>query len=157
MNKTSTTTNKIARTIISKTGFVNNRHKALMGLILLGYQIDQKRQDTLKPFDITSSQYNALRILRGQNPKLLSMEDIRRRMMDKNSDVTRLVERLLKMNYVTREINESDRRIVNIGITAQGLELLAQIDKVIHQVWKFEGVSDEEIDVLIDIIEKMLD
>jgi MarR family transcriptional regulator, multiple gene regulator MgrA len=150
-------TNKIGRTIVSKRGFVNNRHKALMGLILLNYQIDQKRQEVLKPYDMTSSQYNVLRILRGQHPKVLSMEDIRKRMLDKNSDVTRLIDRLLKVDFVTRETNEFDRRIVNIGITEQGLNLLAKIDKTIHHVWEFEGVSDKEIDSLIEIIEKMLE
>jgi MarR family transcriptional regulator, multiple gene regulator MgrA len=157
MAKSTITSNKISRTIISKRGFVNNRHKALMGLVLLGLQLDHKRQETLKPFGITSAQYNVLRILRGQAPKRLAMDDIRKRMLDKNSDVTRLVDRLLKTEYVTRELNEFDRRIVNIGLTQKGLDLLAQIDKIVHHVWAFEGVSDEEIDALIGIVEKMLD
>jgi MarR family transcriptional regulator, multiple gene regulator MgrA len=148
---------KIGRIIVSKRGFVNNRHKALTGLILLNYQIEQKRQDALKPYKMTSSQYNVLRVLRGQHPKVLSMEDIRKRMLDKNSDVTRLVDRLLKVEFVTRETNEFDRRIVNIGITPKGLNLLTQIDKTIHHVWEFEGVSDKEIDTLIEIIEKILE
>jgi MarR family transcriptional regulator, multiple gene regulator MgrA len=157
MSKSTTPPNKIARAIVSKRGFVNNRHKVLMGLILLGYQIDRNRQNTLKPFEITTAQYNVLRILRGQSPKLLSMEDIRKRMLDKNSDVTRLVDRLLKTDFVTREVYEFDRRIINIGITPKGLDLLLEIDKVVHHAWKFERVSDEEIDILIDIVEKMLD
>ena len=150
-------TSKIARTIVSKRGFVNNRHKALMGLVLLSHQLDDKRQEILKPYNITSQQYNVLRILRGQHPKALPMQSISQRMLDKQSDVTRLVERLIKLELVIREVFEQDKRIVHISITPKGLGLLKELDRKVHHAWAFKGVTDEEINILIDIIEKMLD
>ena len=98
-------TSKIERALVLKRGFANDRHKALMGLVLLNNQLEYKRQEVLKPYNITTQQYNVLRILRGQYPNAIPMQDIRRRMLDKQSDVTRLVERLLKTDLVIKRIS----------------------------------------------------
>ena len=156
MPQTTLESSKIARTIATNHGFIDNRHKALMGLILLNNQLEDKRQDTLKPYKITTQQYNVLRILRGQHPKAIPMQDIRRRMLDKQSDVTRLIVRLIKMELVTRDVYEHDRRIVNIAITPKGFNLLNILDKKVPSAWEFEGVSDAEIEQFIAIVEKML-
>ncbi len=148
--------NKIEQTIQTQ-NFTGRRHKALMGLVLLSHQINEKRHDILKPYNITSQQYNVLRILRGQNPKPLTMQDIRARMLDKMSDVTRLVERLLKMGLVKRDINPQDKRMVYVSITQEGLGLLTLIDPHIKDIWEMPKLNDQEVENLIGLVEKLLD
>jgi MarR family transcriptional regulator, multiple gene regulator MgrA len=151
-----TSSNKIEQTIQTQ-NFLDRRHKALMGLVLLSHQINEKRHDILKPYNITSQQYNVLRILRGQHSKPLTMQDIRARMLDKMSDVTRLVERLFKMGLVKRDINPQDKRVVYVGITQEGLNLLMLIDPHIKDVWELPKLNDQEVEKLIELVEKLLD
>lgn len=81
-----------------------------------------------KKFGISLQQYNVLRILRGQHPKAVMLTQITERMIDKMSNATRLVDKLKLKGLVTREVNDENRRQVNIHITEAGLELLKTID-----------------------------
>lgn len=81
-----------------------------------------------KPFNISIQQYNVLRILRGSNPTPLMLSDISSRMIDKNSNATRLVEKLRVKGLVKREICNNNRRQVDISITQKGLNLLTEIE-----------------------------
>ena len=111
-----------------KSKFANEHQKALVNLIYTNYQISAKVRENFKPFDITSQQYNILRILRGQNGKPVSIRLIRERMLDKNSDVSRIIDRLLKKEWIKRKESKTDRRQKEIIITEKGLELLSKID-----------------------------
>lgn len=85
--------------------------------------------EVLKPFELTSVQYNVLRILRGAGEEGIKCSEISERLITKDSDITRLLDRLEKRGLVGRERDKQDRRIVNSRITGQGLELLAQLDE----------------------------
>src|SRR5688572_10007146 len=91
---------------------------------VLGYAIIE----TLKPFDITPTQYNVLRILRGAGPGGLCREDIRERLISQVPDVTRLLDRMEEAGLVGRERDSADRRLVNSRITETGLALLEKLD-----------------------------
>jgi len=82
----------------------------------------------LKPFGITPHQYNVLRILKGKYPESYCNQEITRRMIDRSSNATRIVDKLKEKGLVTRTEDEKDRRLVNIKITDSGLVLLAEIE-----------------------------
>lgn len=81
-----------------------------------------------KPYGITSQQFNVLRILRGSYPNPYSTSQVRERMLDKMSDASRIVDRLVKKGLVNRTITKADKRLVDVVITEGGLELLEKID-----------------------------
>ena len=84
--------------------------------------------ELLKPHGLRPAQYNVLRILRGAHPEQLNCRQVAARMMTREPDLTRLLDRLEKAGLVLRQRLASDRRVVRIGITPAGLELLARID-----------------------------
>jgi DNA-binding MarR family transcriptional regulator len=82
----------------------------------------------LRPFGLTPTQYNVLRILRGAHPGSLTCGEIGERMVTEVPDVTRLVDRLVSRRLAWKARDESDRRVVRVEISGQGLELLATLD-----------------------------
>lgn len=91
----------------------------------LSYVVDQ----FFRPFDITPSQYNVLRILRGAGADGLCRNEISERMVTATPDMSRLLERMEKAGWVTRERAEGDRRQVSTHITKSGMELLTKLEK----------------------------
>lgn len=85
--------------------------------------------ELLKPHGLRPAQYNALRILRGAHPQQLNCRQVAARMMTREPDLTRLLDRMEKAGLVRRQRQDSDRRVVRVGITRAGLQLLAQIDE----------------------------
>lgn len=91
--------------------------------------LNWKIVDLLKNHELTMAQYNALRILRGAGDAGLTCGKISERLITKDSDITRLVERLENRGLITRERDEQDRRHVIARITGEGLQLVAEIDE----------------------------
>jgi MarR family transcriptional regulator, multiple gene regulator MgrA len=120
--------------IIQQKKFTDDYHKAYVGVAYLYNVLDYIHQQLFKEHDITSQQYNALRILRGQHPKPATIGLIKERMIDRNSDASRIVERLRKAGYVERVTCENDRRAVDVIITEKGLTLLKKLDPVITTI-----------------------
>ena len=89
---------------------------------------------TLKPFGLSPTQYNVLRILRGAGPEGLACRQIGERMLTRDPDITRLLDRLEARKLVTRSREQKDRRVLTTRITAAGLEILKQLDAPIAQV-----------------------
>ncbi len=147
---------KISRVLVSNQEFVCLKHKTLMGIMLVHNQILQKNQKFFKSYGISQQQYNVLRILRGQYPEVVPMQVIRDRMIDKMSDVTRLAERLEANNLIVRKGNDQDKRIIDVQITDKGIEMLREIDKYIHTLWRLNDISDADAQVLCDILEKII-
>ena len=112
--------------------------------------------DLFKKYDITIPQYNILRILRGQYPNPASINLLKDRMLDKMSDASRLVDRLIKKEYVERKICEFDRRKAEVIITPKGLDVLANMDKL-EDEYKivFSTLSKKEINQLNDLLDKL--
>ena len=99
----------------------------------------------LRPFDLTPTQYNVLRILRGAHPGSLTCTQVGERMFTPVPDVTRLLDRLLARHLVWKARDESDRRIMRVEISGRGLDLLASLDENIL-VWLEEMLSPLEPD-----------
>lgn len=112
-----------------KSKFDNEYQKALVNLLYTNYQIGGKMRSHFKNFDITSQQFNILRILRGQLPEPASIGLLKERMLDKSSDVSRIVDRLLLKKLIERAECKTDRRQKDIVITKKGVDLLSKIDE----------------------------
>ncbi|HNT51194.1 MAG TPA: MarR family transcriptional regulator [Cyclobacteriaceae bacterium] len=103
-------------------------HKASVNILYTGSWLYNVNLNYLKKFGITPEQFNVLRILRGSLPKPMMLADIAARMIDKNSNCTRLVEKLRQKGLVNREICKNNRRQVDISITERGQQVLKKID-----------------------------
>jgi DNA-binding MarR family transcriptional regulator len=90
--------------------------------------------EVLKPHGISGTQYNVLRILRGAGKDGLPCGAIAERMVTRDPDITRLLDRLNKMGFIARERGDRDRRVVTTTITEAGLRLLKQLDKPVQEV-----------------------
>lgn len=136
-------------------GFESQRHKATVNIMFTEGWLRDKFSCTLKPHDLTNQQYNVLRILRGSNPKPLSTSDIRERMLDKMSDASRIVDRLYKKGLVSKKTCGADKRLVDVGITKEGLSVLAQIDGSSAFKNILDTITDEEAAELNRILDKI--
>ncbi len=118
--------------------------------------LSQVAADALKPFDLTPSQFNILRILRG-SPDGLACGQIAERMVNRDPDITRLLDRMEARNLLTRERSALDRRVVVTHISATGLELLKRVDPVMaeaHQQ-RLRGTSEKQLRQLIELLDKV--
>ena len=118
------------RTQIKQTrAFVSPEHEAVLGLRMVAARLLAPWEQFLKSSaDLSSSQYNVLRILRGSHPNALTCGAIGERTIARDPDVTRLVDRLDARGLVKRTRSEEDRRVVEVHITKQGLALLREFD-----------------------------
>ncbi|MEX0778639.1 MAG: MarR family transcriptional regulator [Balneolales bacterium] len=129
---------------IKQTSFKSEHARAMVNLIYTYNHVSTTLQKFLHSHNLTMQQFNILKILRGQHPDKATNGMIRERMLDKNSDVTRILDRLIKEGLVLRENCSNDRRCVNIYITPKGLALLDNLD----------GYSDQMDSVLDKLSEK---
>lgn len=118
--------------------------------------LEYKQLESFKEYDITPQQYNVLRILRGQQGNPIKVSDITERMLDKSSNTSRLVDKLLAKNLAKRTSCESDRRAVDVVITEEGLELLKVLDPFIED-WenRFNIISEEEAEQISALLDKL--
>ena len=131
--------------------------RALLNLLFTENWITDKITTTLKPFDITTQQFNVLRILKGMKGKPSSLQTIQERMINKMSNTTRLVDKLIKKNFVQREQCESNRRKVDITITKEGIEALEEINKVVDESESklTESLTQDELKQLNHLLNKL--
>ncbi|GAB3424840.1 MarR family winged helix-turn-helix transcriptional regulator [Niabella aquatica] len=105
---------------------------------------------------LTMQQYNILRILRGSRPAPLSTLQIRERMIDKMSDTSRIVDRLLIKELVTKQTSKIDSRLVEVRITRKGLGLLTKLDEIDRQIADHLGnITEEEAALVSTLLDKM--
>jgi DNA-binding MarR family transcriptional regulator len=118
--------------------------------------LSEKFNEVLKPYDLSGEQYNVLRILRGQKGNPANMCVIQERMIAKNSNTTRLIDKLLLKNLVTREVCPENRRKIEVLITEKGLELLEELDpKVLENEKLFAAnLNQKELVELNTLLEK---
>lgn len=92
----------------------------------------EQLKQIVAPYEITTQQFNVLRILRGQHPRPSTINLIKSRMLDKMSDASRIVDRLVQKGLVEKEINTTDKRAVDIRISRKGLTLLKRMDEEVN-------------------------
>jgi DNA-binding MarR family transcriptional regulator len=135
---------------------LDDSKKIILNIIYTQNVITDKFNEIIKPYDLSSEQYNVLRILRGQKGSPANMSIIQERMLSKNSNTTRLIDKLLLKELVTREVCPNNRRKIEILITNKGLELLKILDpKVAENENQFaENLSNDEKIKLNALLEK---
>ncbi|MEM9679384.1 MAG: MarR family transcriptional regulator [Bacteroidota bacterium] len=111
----------------------------------------------LKPYDLSIEQFNVLRILRGQKGEPINLQDIQGRMVNKMSNTTRLVDKLIKKKYVKRTVCKDNRRKVEIVITEEGLNILQTIDPLMNssETQITQNLTTEELKQLNHLLTKL--
>ncbi|HEX6892715.1 MAG TPA: MarR family transcriptional regulator [Chryseolinea sp.] len=139
---------------IKQQKFKTPLQKAVINLLYTTSWMQGRQKDIFKPFGITLQQFNILRILRGQYPNSTSATEIKSRMLDKNSDVSRLLDRLLAKKVITKRVSPNDKRAAEVNLTEEGLELLKAIDRKQTQIDSVLVLNDEEASMLSDLLDK---
>jgi DNA-binding MarR family transcriptional regulator len=141
---------------IKQKKFKNEYHKMVVNMLFTTSWLENKHAASLKPFGISTQQFNILRILRGQFPKPATVNLLIERMLDKNSNASRLVEKLRIKGLVERAICDDDRRAVNVIITNKGMKLLEEFDKKEQLFFKdLKNITEEEAKTINSLLDKM--
>lgn len=142
--------------IIKSTVNISNAKKIVLNIMYTNSLLGEKFLELLKPYELSSEQYNVLRILRGQKGSPANMCVIQERMIAKNSNTTRLIDKLLLKDLVTREVCPANRRKIEIQITQKGLNLLLELDPNViqHEESFASNLSNAEVEELNRLLEK---
>lgn len=140
---------------VQQKSFRNEHQKAAVNILFSANWLNEQIKAFLLEEDITPQQYNILRILRG-SIKPISTLQIRERMLDKMSDTSRIVDRLIVKGLVEKKISCTDKRLVDVNITKKGLALIERLnqkndslDGILNQL------NNEEVVILNDLLDKM--
>lgn len=141
---------------IKQKKFNNEYEKLVVNILYTGNWMNLENTKNMKTLGLTLPQYNVLRILRGQHPNPATVNLLIDRMLDKSSNASRIVDRLLIKGLLTRRICKKDRRSVDVVITEKGLALLKKID-ALQPKWreKFEILSADEAKNLNFLLDKL--
>jgi|SRR5688572_12068508 MarR family transcriptional regulator, 2-MHQ and catechol-resistance regulon repressor len=141
---------------ILQSKFRNEHQKATLNLLYTSNWITERTKELFATEDITPQQFNILRILRGSHPQPLSTLQIRERMLDKMSDTSRIVDRLIAKGVVKKAICKDDRRLVDVMITDKGRKLLERLDARQDEMDSIIGnLSKKEAAVLSELLDKI--
>ena len=136
--------------------FKNEWQKATLNLIFTSSWLGNQHKEFFKPFGITQQQYNVLRILRGSHPKSISTSVIKTRMLDKNSDASRIVDRLTSKGLAIKKTCPSDRRLVDVTISAKGLQLLEVMDRQVDELdGRLGALTEKDAKLLNQLLDKL--
>jgi len=147
---------EIEKEIKQNIKFSSEYHKLTVNILYTASWLGVEHATKLKPFGLTTQQFNILRILRGQLPNPATINMLIERMIDKSSNASRLVDRLQEKGFVKRCTSESDKRSVNVQITEKGLITLKQIDELALSFDEsLKTLSKEEAQELNRLLDKL--
>lgn len=128
-----------------------------VALIKIADTLGAQAEQVFKTAGLTAAQYNVLRILRGAGRAGLACREIGERMISRDPDITRLLDRMEKRNLVTRERQRDDRRVVKTFVTSAGLKLLKTLDRPVSALHKrqFQGVAPAKLKNLAAMLEEI--
>lgn len=140
---------------IKQSAFKTPVQKAFLNIIYTANWLQSKQQDFFKSHGITATQFNILRILKGQCSKSISATEIKSRLLDRNSDVSRLLDRLALKKLITKNTCPKDRRAADVIITPEGLSLLESINSSVDD--DVLTITCEEATLLSNLLDKCRD
>ena len=142
--------------VLKSTAPMDDSKKIILNILYTQNVVIDSFNEIVKPYDISGEQYNVLRILRGQKGNPANMYAIQERMLAKTSNTTRLVDKLLLKELVTREVCPDNRRKIEVFITQKGLNLLTDLDPKVnaHEASFSNNLSAEEQILLNQMLEK---
>ena len=138
--------------------FRNEYHKVALNLFFTSNWLSQHQKKIFRKFNITVQQYNILRILRGQKGQPVTVGNIKSRMLERESDVSRIVDKMKQRGWVKRYSCEEDRRATHIFITEEGMQLLKDMD--CHEAdfdKMLSSLSEKEAEQLNTLLDKIRD
>ena len=140
---------------INQSKFRSEYHKMTVNLIFTYNWVMEQSRKFFEKADLTPQQFNILRILRGAGQPLSTLQ-IRQRMLDKMSDTSRIVDRLVKKALVKKVVCKSDRRLVDVTISEKGLALLEKLDGFNEEMDSFlTRITPEEAKTLNLLLDKL--
>lgn len=141
---------------IKQKKFKSEHQKMFINLVYTANWMNTQQMRMFKEFDLSVQQYNILRILRGQVPNAVNLGLIQERMLDKNSNASRLIEKLKIKKLVERKESKLDRRQVDILITEKGLDLLKKMEgRVDEAELTYNNLTKQEAETLSDLLDKL--
>jgi DNA-binding MarR family transcriptional regulator len=150
----------VAHALKQQRKFDTREQEVVLGLRLVTARVVEPWERFLKSeFDLSPSQYNVLRILRGSHPQRLASSEIGTRMIARDPDVTRLVDRLSARGLVDRVRSETDRRVVEVGITGDGLAMVKTLDVHVNRMPTalLGKVSQKDLKQLAELLDHVLE
>lgn len=139
-----------------KSKFANDKHRASVNLLFSAYWLKDHLVAALKPHGITLEQHNVMRILKGSHPNEMRVKDIASRMVEKSSNVPRILDKLVAKNLAKRTISASDKRETLVALTETGIAVIEKARNSIDEMTqKVMMVSDREARTLSEILDKM--
>ena len=140
---------------INQSKFRSEYHKMTINLIYTYNWVMEQSRKFFEKADLTPQQFNILRILRGAGQPLSTLQ-IRQRMLDKMSDTSRIVDRLVKKALVKKVVCKTDRRLVDVTISEKGLALLEKLDVFNDEMDDFlTNISPEEAKTMNQLLDKL--
>jgi MarR family transcriptional regulator, 2-MHQ and catechol-resistance regulon repressor len=141
---------------IHQNTFRNPRQKAMINILYTyGWTLERIKKFLARE-DITHQQYNILRILRGSHPEPLSTLQIRERMIDRMSDTSRIVDRMVLKGLVKKTLCPKDKRLVDVTITEKGQKLLKKMDAEVDQIDSImKSLTEPEAEMLSNLLDKL--
>lgn len=141
---------------IKQKKFNSQLEKALINVAFTHSLISGNLNKRFKPYNISVQQFNVMRILKGQYPEPVSINDITDRMIDKMSNASRLVEKLRIKGLIKRTTCSFDRRQVDVQLTSEGLDLLETLNVLLVETQsEYKNLTEEEYRTLNDLLDKM--
>jgi len=142
--------------LIKQSNFESERQKVLINLIFSGGWAKSHSSTNLKPFKLSWQQFNLMRILRGQKGEAVPLRVLAERMLDPQSNASRLVDKLVEKKWVKRVICSEDRRQVRLSLSKQGNDVLDKASKHLqHEISKVGGdLTLEELNQLSDLLDR---
>jgi DNA-binding MarR family transcriptional regulator len=149
MSKNTNKNDDLASEIGKRGTFASLQQETCLNLVRTHEQLSGEFVQLFKSVGLSSPQYNALRILRGEN-KPLQIYDIAERMISPQTDISRLIDRLVKTEMVSRDRCKEDRRVVWINLLAKGKAILKKLDKPLDKLHRsqFVNLSERELATL---------
>jgi DNA-binding MarR family transcriptional regulator len=134
--------------------FTSLQQEAFLNVLRTSSRLTDSLEDLLRPYGLSSTQFNVLRILRGSEPDGLCRNELRDRMLTRMPDMTRLLDRMEEAGLVTRSREREDRRMVLTRITVAGQELLQELERPVIELHRKQlgRLSDEQLRSLIDLL-----
>ena len=143
---------------IKSSKFRNEVHKAGLNILYTAWWLKTNMSKELKEYGLTHEQYNVLRILRGKHPEQICVKEIACRMIEKNSNVPRIIDRLEAKKLVKRTASDSDRRETVIVLTPAGINILQhsteRINRLIDKIIFIDEQKATELNQLLEEIRK---
>jgi DNA-binding MarR family transcriptional regulator len=141
---------------LKSTKFKSPQHKATLNCLYTAWWLKTVLSRELKTFDLTHEQYNVLRILKGKHPEQMCVRDIASRMMEKNSNVPRIVDRLVSKKWVKRSTSSIDKRETVINLTQSGIDILENSTAQVEQLFtRILTLNNTEATQLNELLEKL--